>query len=652
MATLSAASPAGGGAAAPAASLAVPSDPSPTPSPLTPPADTYSEAQSELDRLKQRLISLAVSGDGSEGAEAAHSLPQDVDTLRAQISILTQDRARLETELQQITSLHDEEKRLHASAAHAVGALRKRAEDLERLLADKQSELLATQRDLQIMGEKLVDEIERRAELQHSKEAVQDELEQLTSQLFEEANVLVAKEAQKSFQMEKTSKILEEELQQTKLRLEAESQQLRELRKKMQEFMAEREQQDEALSDMINSGNGNPAVAAAVAATLGRMEPGSRNSFYSDTNDPSRKSMDSRVGAGEDGTLHPVNDGEDLQLDPVMVAEFVEFVAAMSGLRLNAIAKLPFMKTALEDDIEPTLRFGGNPQVSVKKVIEAIVDNKIFVQEVPNASAGNSPNPATGVSGPLMVQAPPPRSSSESLLSATISYAGLGGSSTGAAGRQQIREKSVWERLSGLPGVGPPNQCQACGNFTPTGGSCRFQFRLSDQDLWSPLCGVCRDRLVSTCDFYNFLRHVKSGLLQNRPTLELYHEALRLKRVMFYARNGAAFMANQERGFGRWRMKPLVAGAVRAGTPEGPRDGSPVSMQHRSAASPLNPASVAPAATQSSPLPNGPASVQQYAASASAAASQAPVKPASETAAPKPSDMPQLAMPPLNRVGS
>lgn len=75
--------------------------------------------------------------------------------------MLTEDRARLESELQHTSQLYDQEKRLHTSASQAAATLRKRADDLERLLTEKQNELLATQRDLQIMGEKLVDEIER-----------------------------------------------------------------------------------------------------------------------------------------------------------------------------------------------------------------------------------------------------------------------------------------------------------------------------------------------------------------------------------------------------------------------------------------------------------------------------------------------------------
>lgn len=71
--------------------------PSPaTPSPLTPPSDSYSQTQSELNTLKRRLLSLAVAdtdGSGGLGASAASqgvALAGDAaDALRLQIAQLT-----------------------------------------------------------------------------------------------------------------------------------------------------------------------------------------------------------------------------------------------------------------------------------------------------------------------------------------------------------------------------------------------------------------------------------------------------------------------------------------------------------------------------------------------------------------------------------
>lgn len=63
------------------------------------------------------------------------------------------------------------------------------------LLTKRTDELTQCRFDLEILGEKLTDAIEGRAELIHDKESIQEELEELTKSLFEEANSMVANEA-------------------------------------------------------------------------------------------------------------------------------------------------------------------------------------------------------------------------------------------------------------------------------------------------------------------------------------------------------------------------------------------------------------------------------------------------------------------------
>ena len=55
----------------------------------------------------------------------------------------------------------------------------------------RNAEIENMKRDLASMSEKLVDEIDKRAELQAAKDSLQEELEELTKSLFEEANSMV-----------------------------------------------------------------------------------------------------------------------------------------------------------------------------------------------------------------------------------------------------------------------------------------------------------------------------------------------------------------------------------------------------------------------------------------------------------------------------
>lgn len=67
------------------------------------------------------------------------------------------------------------------------------------------------------MGDKLVDEIEKRAELQHSNETIQEELSELTQSLFEQANSMVSTANKDSYNSQTREKALEEELQELKV---------------------------------------------------------------------------------------------------------------------------------------------------------------------------------------------------------------------------------------------------------------------------------------------------------------------------------------------------------------------------------------------------------------------------------------------------
>jgi hypothetical protein len=86
----------------------------------------------------------------------------------------------------------------------------------------KEKEIETVKRDLDTIGEKLVDELERRGELQHAKDALQEELEELTRSLFEEANSMVSKESRARQQFQDQQNAVQKELDATRLQLQME----------------------------------------------------------------------------------------------------------------------------------------------------------------------------------------------------------------------------------------------------------------------------------------------------------------------------------------------------------------------------------------------------------------------------------------------
>ncbi|KAI9337666.1 hypothetical protein DFJ73DRAFT_848668 [Zopfochytrium polystomum] len=426
-----------------------------------------------------------------------------VEVIRLQLerdsvqAVLNDEKTRLE-------SLNAKEEMARQDAAK----LSERVGELEKLMDAKAEEQARLQMDLQRMGEKIIEEIEKRAELQVSRDTLQDELEELTKSLFEEANVMVADEARKRHHHETREKTLEQELADLKVELQMEQLQLRELQIKMEESQA----------------------AAATRHRQHQQSEGSR---------PLSQSI----------SLAP----EDI-IDPMLLMEFQDFLKHGPTVKLNKIHTLPFMKNVIDDDVTPCLRFGGNPRTSTKRLMDAILMNSCFVEEMSpsqisalqyqhqclkEAADPGSPNAPSRSGARRASSMDPDKAGVIAAVAASMSTP-----------TQSIFQKTVLERLSTTWSIAttssnasnlPPSivvdGCSTCGRIGPT----RHHFKISElaSDTWSPICGSCRDRLVSVCEFYNFVRHVRQGLYSTRRHEDLFQEVLSLKRKMFFSRMGA-----------------------------------------------------------------------------------------------------------------
>lgn len=163
-----------------------------------------------------------------------------------------------------------------------------------------------------------------------------------------------------------------------------------------------------------------------------------------------------------------------LEIDQTLLKHFEVLKDQGSKTRWKNIHSVTFMKNALQDDVEPCLRFGGEPKISYKKFLDAIMDQSGFIDE----------------------------------------YVAPGSSS----------------RI--LPTV-----CSTCALEPPS-----FKFRITDvdQNLFTLICKSCKIRLEAVISFYEFIRNLRQGLLNDRSTNDLYLESVHLRRVMFYARLGMA----------------------------------------------------------------------------------------------------------------
>ncbi|KAJ3107643.1 hypothetical protein HDU97_003637 [Phlyctochytrium planicorne] len=427
------------------------------------------------------------------------------------VHLLQLERLRIHNRLEEVRKRLEKAKDREDSAAAQTSVFTAKIEELEDLMDSKAEEFVRIERDLQVMREKVADEIEKRTELQISKDALQDELDELSKSLFEEANMLKTHEEKKREMHETREKALMQELNEARTQLQMEQLRLRELKLKMEESRRDDEDGKEA--------------------NIGPSEGGS-SLFGSNSN----IAADTR----------PVD-----PIDQALLSEFKDFLAYAPTMKMNKLSTLQFMKNAYEDDITPCLRFGSNPRTSTKRLIDAIVLNSCFVEEMTSAQiiAHNSLINTALINEKLAAAGDPKKKAAAAEAAAAAA----------ALPTHAIFQKTVLERIStwttssssSTQSAIVPGGCSTCGRVGPV----RFQFKISEQadDQWCPICAQCRDRLISVCEFYNLIRHIRQGLYSTRRHEDLYLEMLAIKRKMFFSRIGAASHIKMERPFAKSR---------------------------------------------------------------------------------------------------
>ncbi|KAG0165935.1 hypothetical protein DFQ28_008233 [Apophysomyces sp. BC1034] len=369
-----------------------------------------------------------------------------------------------------------------------IQKLEKRCEDRQLSLDKCVSDLESLKHDLKILHSKYIDEMSQIEEIQRSKESVKRELEDLSQRLFEEANGMVVVEKQEKRQLQIIYDELQKQLQEAEEALDKAETDLQSLREEMTRLGEQGEDQqqteDQALreisSDCKNDVFGetleNCVVRAQVDLALIHAAP-----------------LQVQIDATEDSQL---------------LAEFEQFTDIIGTISIRKLHSLRFMKHCLREDIEPCLRFGPNPRMTSKKIVEAILVKTCLVEECPAGFVDEQAEKQ----------------------------------------RQEEVTASLWERFAYSPAF---RGCGACGrkvDSTRRENVLSYRFRISYFDEWSCIDRYCRDRLVAVIEFYTFLRHLRLGSYRDRALVDLYQECTRLRLQMFLSRLG--ILASTLQGIG------------------------------------------------------------------------------------------------------
>lgn len=341
-------------------------------------------------------------------------------------------------------------KREHQSRLHTLMSELKTKEAASE---QRSADLDSLRADLRVLDTKYRDELQQIAELQANKELVKHELEELSTRLFEEARHMVAAEQAQSQGLAEVNVRLQAELQKAEQSLEHVEAELAMLRKK--------------------ETKNHPPPIELDSTTRAQLD------------------LCTLVSSDHPWTVEPSHP------DDQCLLEFQQFMDTVGTVSLRKLHNLPFIKTCLTEDIRPALRFGPNPRMASKKIVDAILAKTCLVEPCP-----------PGFAKQQMLE----KEAQQSAEVDTIT--------------------SLWERFATTPTF---QGCQACGRDV---AECdlTYRFRISYFDEWSCIDRFCRDRLESVIQFYTFVRQLRIGAYHHRSSPELYQELTRLRLQMFMSR--------------------------------------------------------------------------------------------------------------------
>lgn len=390
----------------------------------------------------------------------------------------------------------DENQQLMEQQEHHIARLTARVQELEQNLDSKSSEMVRLKKDMQALNAKYVAEINRVSDIQHEKDMLEQELEELSRRLFEEANGMVAFEKREKWNLEVAYRQLEGQLKETEERLFAEQSQLQELRSRMEEMTLDRQKDEEGFLKMSAIyGDENGFTRPSMEEKIKRIS--ANDPYFRAQLDMARLlgiTKESSTASSSSTSLPPSPSSQPSLpprkevIDDYNLLEFRDFVQVSAITPVKKLHSIPFLKHCLTEDIEPCLRFGANPRLSSRKIADAIMVSPCFIEES-----------AEG----YMVPTAPTRNSGS---------------------------KQSW--FSGSNHNTVP-ACHACGRPAKI---VHYRFKLVEHDDWSYIDESCRERLVAVCEFYVFIRNAQLGHYGSRTIEDMYSESVRLRLQMFYSR--------------------------------------------------------------------------------------------------------------------
>ncbi|GES75855.1 guanine nucleotide exchange factor for Rab-3A [Rhizophagus clarus] len=378
-------------------------------------------------------------------------------------------------------------------------------------------------RDLSALAISLSEEQAIRAQLQVSKENLEQEIDDWINAMFDKVNQMVFDEANTHEELETLNREFKGKLENSIKSSGTRQDRLRELKLLLVHLDTTKQRQAAPTPTSVSGLNRNSVI---------------RRSLLS--NSPVNSPRSSRI-FGNFGHMSPsifstasvdeyMQKGRRVYIDGIVFEEFQEYVKSFvtSPAPTNSTPTHAFMKRCMVEDIQPCLFEGSNGWKSPfykRRLLDAIMKNQCEIQTIYFSSSNSTPISSqisnTSITRQNSYQEPPPSPKVK---------CGLCG---------HLRSCDFRMRLSGPDAAVPPSA-------TTMSSSRTSRFSVTGTPGWIPLDRFCRDRVVAVCDFYTYLSHLRQGLLANSAVWTMYKQCLKHRRKMGMARVGSLSMFEEE----------------------------------------------------------------------------------------------------------
>lgn len=453
------------------------------------------------------LGSRTPSGDGPD-------LNHEVATLSAKLVNAINHQTNLDDQLQ--------------SSRHELTGARKRIAQLENELHEHRrmvdNGLLVKRSDSeraeQALKSKLEEENQRRTDAEKDKKGMELELEMLTSQLFEEANRMVAEARQEKELSDRKTDQMKNKLQETELLLANHQEQLRDLKKVMQQL--------QSTSNETTSQAGTTPSTPVLSASFDRPPQPAELHAAQDSTTPTQ-------------VMFPES--------PLTLSHLIQPVVRTDLQTFDEFVSLLKTTQHASSRVTSGSSFGGLNLMGLGG------------RETPQPSEGSSaPVQSPSVAGSMSTEPPSPTNATN--LKDTKFYKRVLVEDIEptlrldlAPGLSWLARRSVTSAM--LMGSLIVEPFPASSRFYSEAFSCslcgevrkdydyirRHRFKTSDSDDAQryPLCDYCLARVRSVCDFMGFMRLARKGHYRNESAGECrfaWEESIRLRERMFWSRVG------------------------------------------------------------------------------------------------------------------